>query len=829
MRALNFRTTNNYCLHKKIYFTALLLFFLFAFAQLKAQTVTYNTDSVSAIFTSFITQKNKCNIVLVTSRDIFITGEKIWFKAYAVNANDGKLNFENKNLFADIVNDKDSVLQQVVLNNNELHTNGAFDIPDSVATGFYWLRCYTASQVNNGGDGISIHPVYILNKNFHDESAYAKKYISDIKKEKFSADINFYPERLTAIPGIISTGVIEIKDQDNIPVAANGELLNSKDSVITNFNTNNLGLARLTFLNEPSEKYTAVFYLNGNTLKYQLPAANKSAAQLSVANQSSKSVKAFVTLEEFVPENMHTTILAVQNDSLYYAAVGNGNFGITIPTENFPGGIVRLLLFNDDKQLLCERKIYIAKNNINLEVKAEKKKYGQRENASVNIKVADYNNKPLTTVLNVSVEDESVIQLTDSLQANAPIPSSTFLLNEWLNRYHEKYSNNDIDLLLLTKSSLGTSNENASTNNTNNYDDNDKLLNLSGKIVDRKGKGISQRIVTIVARNSTQGFYMDADTTDNNGAFNFPVPQAFDSLKFSLQVTTKNNIPLADERIVIDSFHYPLFTTPASIKKQFLAANLNALSVFRKYNIDTTTTFQGKGWLAPVTVTTIKKQEPNYDESRRITAISQILTSDKFRYGGADAIYNALLMVPGVSLAGGDISIFGPSFDFQGHIGRPLVVMDGFAWPTGTSVKAVLDGLNPADIDFIEVLRGAEAGIFGVRGGNGVISINTKHGPDKIDYSHSNFKTFTPFTYHVNPVFAMPDYSNTTTKNSTVPDARTTIFWNANLFTNKNGEATFNFYTADAPANYAITVTGLTANGQFIYKRITITNTGKSR
>jgi len=94
------------------------------------------------------------------------------------------------------------------------------------------------------------------------------------------------------------------------------------------------------------------------------------------------------------------------------------------------------------------------------------------------------------------------------------------------------------------------------------------------------------------------------------------------------------------------------------------------------------------------------------------------------------------------------------------HIGRPLVIMDGYALPMKDGILEFLNGLNPADIDFIEVLRGGEAGIYGVRGGSGVISINTKHGPDKTDYGNSNLRVFTPVTYHVCPKFEMPDYSN---------------------------------------------------------------------
>jgi hypothetical protein len=327
---------------------------------------------------------------------------------------------------------------------------------------------------------------------------------------------------------------------------------------------------------------------------------------------------------------------------------------------------------------------------------------------------------------------------------------------------------------------------------------------------------------------------MDVDTTDKDGVFSLSIPQGFDSLQLSLQVTDKHQVQALTDNIKIDSFHYPDFSTPVSLKQQVLANNLNTLALLKKYQADTTISFHGKDWLPPVTVKAIKKEDLNYDALRRITSISQILTSDKFRYGGYNAIGNAILMVPGVTLSFGDISIFGPSFGPNmgrvegGNIGRPLIIMDGYEFKPGIPEIEFLNTLNAADIDFIEVLRGGEAGIYGVRGASGVISINTKHGPGKADYSKTDFRVVTPVTYHVSPKFEMPDYSNKEIKNRSIPDPRTTIYWNGNISTDTDGEASINFYTADNVTNYTITITGLTSNGDLVYKRVTIGNTRKS-
>lgn len=59
---------------------------------------------------------------------------------------------------------------------------------------------------------------------------------------------------------------------------------------------------------------------------------------------------------------------------------------------------------------------------------------------------------------------------------------------------------------------------------------------------------------------------------------------------------------------------------------------------------------------------------------------------------------------------------------------EPLYVIDGF--PTHPGSSGVLS-INPYDIAYIEVLKGPDAAIYGVRGSNGVIVVTTKRGTNR--------------------------------------------------------------------------------------------------
>ena len=76
--------------------------------------------------------------------------------------------------------------------------------------------------------------------------------------------------------------------------------------------------------------------------------------------------------------------------------------------------------------------------------------------------------------------------------------------------------------------------------------------------------------------------------------------------------------------------------------------------------------------------------------------------------------------------------------------------------------------------------------------------------------------------YQVPLLFEQPDYSIKENMNSKFPDRRTLLYWNGDVVTDEKGKVSLNFYTADQPTRYYISVTGITANGRLVNKQISI-------
>ena len=146
-----------------------------------------------------------------------------------------------------------------------------------------------------------------------------------------------------------------------------------------------------------------------------------------------------------------------------------------------------------------------------------------------------------------------------------------------------------------------------------------------------------------------------------------------------------------------------------------------------------------------------------------------------------------------------------------------LVVVDGLELPPGSNI----DYLRANDVETVEVLTGGTAAIYGFRGSNGVLVITRKKGKmkDLKDIPSFGVLPITVQGYQKVREFYSPKYESGTTNNR--PDLRSTIFWKPELVTDKDGNASFDFYNADGKGNYRVVVEGIEEKGNLGRKEFT--------
>lgn len=161
--------------------------------------------------------------------------------------------------------------------------------------------------------------------------------------------------------------------------------------------------------------------------------------------------------------------------------------------------------------------------------------------------------------------------------------------------------------------------------------------------------------------------------------------------------------------------------------------------------------------------------------------------------------------------------VFGVLFDINGNPtnsrdGKKMAIILNGAILDGS----VLNSISAMDVYSVEVLRGASfAATIGPEFPGGALAITTKQGESSyVTGSSSSSGVITyPFKgFYKARTFYSPKYSAANVSNN-VPDYRTTIFWEPNVVTNAEGEASFSYFNADTRGIYRVTIEGIDANG----------------
>jgi hypothetical protein len=780
-----------------------------------AQDPSSRLDSVSAQLISAIRLQQTEQSYIVTDKSLYKAGESVWLRIFLLRSASQKLSRISKNLFIDLVNEKDSVFSTLLLDVKMGVLSAKLHLGQSMSSGFYWIRAYTRYMADVEKSKIAIQPIYIVNS-----AAIGDNGSRVIRKGNYDPDnisMQLFPEGGSLMTGANCTVAFHIVDGKKDPVAISGFIKDNRDSVITSFTSDSYGIGKFDFFPTRGRQYKAMLVWNGKEMNYPLPSFNFFAGQLSVVNDNNGGRKIRVLLEDSVfRKDIKTYLVGIAKDSLCFASIGTGMYEVPIPAERFPGGVTTFYLFDENLHLLSERSVYL-KDNLVIKASLDKNVYKKREKANLNVTIADALGHALPASLSIAVVDSSLIQPANPMS----IVSGYFENNDEFSSDNWSLSNGNLtdqqlDILMMARNN-SYSDIIFRTNRPAFYSDSDSLLYIRGNAFYTKEKPAANKIATIFSKTASVAF--DIDTTSNSGRFLFPLAQYPDSTRFLIQVSSPQGA-IEQTDIILDKFNFP--NVKAALPKEKFTIRPATVNHYLKIYPDTVLGIRGDE-LSAVTVRGYKKKDLSYDPGKRVSPDSKIITSKDIGQG-ANSVSNAFLRVPGVQLINGFVAIKGIASFSPGASTEPITVLDGIqVYPSGggsfaSPVLNYLDQLNPDDISFIEVLTGPEGSVYGLRGGNGVVIINTKRMVE--DPGGNSLNTFLVRGYHTPPAFMMPDYSNSKVKTGKFNDIRSTLYWEPSGLTDQNGEIKISFFTSDIASSYKVIITGITSRGDVINRTI---------
>jgi len=319
------------------------------------------------------------------------------------------------------------------------------------------------------------------------------------------------------------------------------------------------------------------------------------------------------------------------------------------------------------------------------------------------------------------------------------------------------------------------------------------------------------------------GFYEETET-NGDGHFSFKGIEYQDSMKFIIQALNRKGSDRVELFVDVDSFPkasaLPLYSPTKAIQGENAKQLTDYLAkADKKYLIENGMRVIN---LPEVVVTARAKVREDYNFSFYMPRqSSEVMTSEQFEAFSPSRVSEILYHFPGIRLQ-------------EDESGRLKVIIERMSLrmtaPEYNFASLIIDDMKiddydidnevePSNIERIGVLKGTQAMILGGTGSGGAVVITTKRGRFVTDHSPKfNIKMLNPLGYQKPAEFYSPRYDTQEEKNRWNPDMRTTIYWNPNVHILSSGEASFDFYTADASTTYTIVIEGITPEGSIIQK-----------
>ncbi|WP_293899322.1 carboxypeptidase-like regulatory domain-containing protein [Sphingobacterium sp. UBA5670] len=641
--------------------------------------------------------------------------------------------------------------------------------------------------------------------------------------------IQIFPESGELVNNILSKTGFKTLTPNGLGKKAKIKVVEENQTTVADFETNSLGMGSIPLVLQTGKKYVATaLFEDGSSTSASLPPVQNSGYVLTVNSVLKDKIAAQLSATADLVNGKDIYLIAQYNGLVLHAAkqkLNGTDILFNIPKKNLPSGVLQLSILTEQMIPIVERLVFnynTPSTLLPVSVELNKSSFTTRDKvvADLSVKYEDSDTTRFAalsaSVVNFSKVDSTTDRYYSSIVSELLLKSDLRGFIERPNYYFADLTNiklTELDNLMLIQGWRKLDWKNYTSTSTAAFRP-EKGLTIAGTIKKTARKTVVPNAkVTLIP---TSNMLLSVDTlTDNNGRFAFDELLFADSVKFIVTGDGPKEKKRVD--IVIDN---PLTPPPNTSKDQPLL--LNDINTTLLTQLKNSQQFLGELEAAGIIQKSIQLEEVQVNRVRANKADKN--SRNLNGPGNADQVISAEDLSTCTTLE-------------QCLAGRLVGVIfrNGVPYSTrsvglngGSPMQIVLDGMyieaeqinmiNVADISSIEVLRSAgNTAIYGMYGGNGVIVITSKSG-DAISssYTPTGILTITPKGLYVSRTFFKPQYDAKIQKELS-RDLRTTIAWEPNLITPKDGKTHFEFFTSDEPGTYKLIVEGISMDGRIAH------------
>lgn len=639
-----------------------------------------------------------------------------------------------------------------------------------------------------------------------------------------TADVQFFPEGGELISGVRSKVAFKAINTDGKSINVTGSVVDNAGTEVAAFTSQHAGMGIFALLPENDKTYKAIVILpDGSKNTYDLPNIRSGGINLSVNNRDPDNLDIKIATNEAYfkqYQNKGYYIVAQSGGTIYYtglAALQSLVYKGSVPKSKFPTGILQVTLMAANGEPLSERLVFIQHNDtLNLSLNTVQTAYKAKQKVTMTVSSKN-KTLPVQGTFSVAVIDETKIPFDENAETTI---LSSLLLTSDLRGYIEQpnyYFNHpddeklaNLDILMLTQGYHRFS-----------YTDilagkyppatflPEKGIVVSGMLRTISGLPVYRGIINLKIPDrhiSVNGM------TDADGRFSFSNVSIFDSTKVIL--SARSNAKNSNLMIVTDGQPFQPVT-----KKIY---DPNAIS-----NIDST---------LDVYLQNSKKQLESLHVLKEVVIKStKIVSHESYSaLSGLSVMTDQTITAEQLKFCSFDIMscIEGRAFGLW-HMDNNFYIKKAYNAGDKRPVQFFVNGLSvdypylvsmdTKDIESMEIyLTDGVSGINNRYGTNGIVSITTKSGSftPKEDNNNLPAETVQSSTVNIMPkgfyrarMFYTPKYDIQQNAMEQGADLRSTIYWNPDIITDKNGNTSFDFYNADGKGIYRAVIEGIDSDG----------------
>ena len=782
-----------------------------------------------------------------TDKDSYIAGDTIWLRAHCADAATHRPVAASRYVYVELRDDRGSLVRRIKLLSRDSVYSGYLPTQSLERFGDYSLTAYTLYMRNQGPDYFFKKPLTIWP---YQEDRKTKRNTSVRKVSDF--DVSFFPEGGYLIDGYDCCVAFKALGDDGGSVEVAGVVKNGRDEVIDTLRTLHGGMGCLRFTAHTGERYYAECTMaGGKTERFDLPASRNTACVLKIL-QTEENFTVLPISGRPLPKGLKL-LVHCRGNICYHKPWNYDYASLIFRRSDLPGGILQILLLDKAGNALSERLVFNRGEELattDMQVRGSLK---QRTKVTLAVTATDPDGGPAAGDFSIAVTDRAAVPAATS----GSIYSTLLLTSElrgtietpdWYFEGRDAARVAALDALLLTQ---GWRRYDVPELMKKEYVEPQYPLEVGQEIAGRINKGglwnrrkkldrYEMRMIVPRWHYSSQA-PIDKEGRFALNGFDFP-----DSTLFVLRpAAAKGLLPEAYVKVARDSF--PEVGTLPRVPEAD-AAN-PYLAQARHYIEQRGQTDMRNILIDTVVVTHRIRQEMKSPEQR---LAAHTWDMQQIKEMGAYSIMEFVQRMPGMNFIGGRLSYHGANVsfmidgvldntttphsadaDFQAGSTIGQLIVTGTKKKSMTEIALERGGLEPDKnltmpicttwpmewVSRIDLIAGGNMFLWGVFDG-AIVSITTKTG-DELDQALAvapaiDVSIASPLGYQTPAEFYAPAYATEKARRSMVPDYRTTLYWNPSVEFDETGRATVEFYTSDAPADYDISIEGVTQNGKII-------------